>query len=78
MNKVVQKYITDVLSLMAIKIPMHPARHNLTLNDKGILTLNFIIGEMWHSWVFTEDEELDPVILVEEIVYELKQSGVEI
>jgi len=78
MNKTVQKYITELLSLMAVRIPMHPARHNLTLNDKGVLTLSFISDEFWHSWVFTEDEELDPNQLVEKIIQELNQAGVEI
>lgn len=78
MNKTAQKYITELLSLMAVRIPMHPARHNLTLNDKGILTLSFIVGEFWHDWAFTEEEEMNPEQLVEEIIYQLKQAGVEV
>lgn len=76
MNDQIKAYITKFLNLMQERIPMSPARHNLTIGDDGVLQANFIIGEYWHYWKFDEELELTPIELVDYIIDELKEHKV--
>ncbi|MGA9651886.1 hypothetical protein [Pedobacter sp.] len=76
MKKEVQEYITELLLIFKERIPMSPARANLTLSDNGDLRLSVIIDNMWYDWTFDEDFEKSPVDLAEYIISEYKVAGI--
>lgn len=76
MKEEVKEYVTEFLKAMQTLIPMSPGKHNLTINDDDLLVSSFIIGDMWHSWIFEEEIILTPSELAKLIYDEAINEGI--